>query len=85
RNGDQFQVITTGVWSSPAAFDNIVVEHLTIELTQHIPTYHVTLIIATPFRQTLFAQYFRLDSRELAAAERQMLEPVIAPLEFAPR
>jgi hypothetical protein len=82
RNGDQFQLVTQGTWAT-IPFEHVVIEHRTIELTQKINTYHVTFMLATPQRQTLFAQYFRLDTTELTPAERQMLQGVLASFQFA--
>jgi hypothetical protein len=82
RNGDQFQLVTQAAWAT-IPFEHVAVEHRTVELTQKINTYHVTFMLAAPKRQTLFAQYFHLDATELTAAERQMLQGVMASFQFA--
>jgi hypothetical protein len=82
RSGDQFQLVTQGAWAT-IPFEHISVEYRTTEFTQKINTYHVAFMLATPKRQTLFAQYFHLDATELTPGERQMLQGVMASFQFA--
>lgn len=82
RNGEQFQLVTQGGWAM-IPLGHHAIEHRTSEPTQKINTYHVTFMLATPKHQTLFVQYFRLDTTELTPAERQMLQGVMASFQFA--
>lgn len=81
RNGDQFKKIAEGDWPQITS-PHYSLEHITVEPSQQISTYHVTFLIASPQQQTLFAQYFHLDAQELSPAERQMLIGVITSLQF---